>query len=61
MERIYTIIFVLKCRTCELVVLQTKMVEEVRVADLIQLSLSTLQLLCRDPVLLNQVCTCSSG
>ncbi|VDM91657.1 unnamed protein product, partial [Onchocerca ochengi] len=33
----------------------TKMVEEVRVADLIQLSLSTLQLLCRDSFLLNQI------
>uniref|UniRef100_A0A0M3IBC3 BACK domain-containing protein n=1 Tax=Ascaris lumbricoides TaxID=6252 RepID=A0A0M3IBC3_ASCLU len=31
------------------------MVEEVRVAELIQLSLSTLQLLCRDPHLLNQI------
>ncbi|VDN83907.1 unnamed protein product [Brugia pahangi] len=36
----------------------TKMVEEVRVADLIQLSLSTLQLLCRDSVLLNQISYC---
>ncbi|VDM36528.1 unnamed protein product [Toxocara canis] len=33
----------------------TQMVEEVRVAELIQLSLSTLQLLCRDAHLLNQV------
>uniref|UniRef100_A0A914ZDK9 Uncharacterized protein n=1 Tax=Parascaris univalens TaxID=6257 RepID=A0A914ZDK9_PARUN len=33
----------------------TQMVEEVRVAELIQLSLSTLQLLCRDPHLLNQI------
>ncbi|VDK83177.1 unnamed protein product [Litomosoides sigmodontis] len=36
----------------------TKMVEEVRVADLIQLSLSTLQLLCRDSLLLNQISFC---
>ncbi|VDN05565.1 unnamed protein product [Thelazia callipaeda] len=36
----------------------TKMVEEVRVADLVQLSLSTLQLLCRDPHLLNQISFC---
>lgn len=33
----------------------TQMVEEVKVAELIQLSLSTLQLLCRDPQLMNQV------
>ncbi|VIP00159.1 Armadillo/beta-catenin-like repeat family protein [Brugia malayi] len=36
----------------------TKILEEVRVADLIQLSLSTLQLLCRDSVLLNQISYC---